>query len=111
MRSRLLSITSYGDGAHYIRVLWQWGHVVRRKASCFHLPRLRGAGDNAGCASIAGCCNCHSGFFAMALICASGKPSSIACASAVRQRVRMASSDSGNRRWMYWIRRAAQYRQ
>lgn len=25
MRSRLLSITSYGDGAHYIRVLWQWG--------------------------------------------------------------------------------------
>ena len=30
MRSRLLSITSYGDGAHYIGVLWQWGHVVRR---------------------------------------------------------------------------------
>lgn len=30
MRSRLLSITSYGDGAHYIWVLWQWWHVVRR---------------------------------------------------------------------------------
>ncbi len=108
MRSRLLSITSYGDGAHYIRVLWQWGHVVRRKASCFHLPRLRGTGDNAGCASIAGCCNCHSGFFAMALICASGKPSSIACASAVRQRARMAPGARFRLRCKNWMRRAAQ---
>ena len=40
MRSRLLSITSYGDGAHYIGFLWQWGHVVRRNDVIAHPPML-----------------------------------------------------------------------
>lgn len=43
MRSRLLSITSYGDGAHYIGFLWPWGHVVRRMS----LPAIRRMNHNA----------------------------------------------------------------
>ena len=54
-----------------------------------YFPRLRGAGKDAGCASIAGCCNCHSGFFAMALISCSGSPFATASASAALQRSRV----------------------